>query len=201
VGKEHADHLIKVLQEHYKIKTDWTGNRYVGMHLQWDYEKQQVHLHMPGYVKKALIQFGHQLQQKQNQPFPHTPIKYGTKKQYAKEESQSPKLDKARKKFIQQVCGKFLFLARAVDGTILTPLSAIASQSADPTEETMAQTKQLMDYLATQEEAVLTYNKSNMVLAVHSDASYLSEPKARSRAGGTSFYHTIQTLPPITEQY
>ena len=33
------------------------------------------------------------------------------------------------------------------------------------------------------QEAVLTYNASDMKLAAHSDASYLSEPKARSRAG------------------
>jgi hypothetical protein len=42
----------------------------------------------------------------------------------------------------------------------------------------MAQTQQLLDYLATQEEAIITYNKSDMILAVHSDASYLSEPQA-----------------------
>ena len=42
----------------------------------------------------------------------------------------------------------------------------------------------ILDYVATQEEAVLTYHASDMKLAAHSDASYLSEPKARSRAGG-----------------
>ena len=44
-----------------------------------------------------------------------------------------------------------------------------------------------MDYLTTQEPAVLTYRKSDMVLAVHSDASYLNEEEARSRAGGHHF--------------
>eukprot|EP00956_Cyclotella_meneghiniana_P021659 scaffold39661_cov63-Cyclotella_meneghiniana.AAC.19 len=48
----------------------------------------------------------------------------------------------------------------------------------------MAQTMQLLDYLASQEDAVITYNASEMILAAHSDASYLSEPEARSRAGG-----------------
>jgi hypothetical protein len=178
VGQEHANHLKQVLEEHYKVTTDWAGARYVGIHLKWDYNKRQVHLYMPGYVKKALIQFGHKLKNKQNQPFPHTPIKYGAKKQYAKEPTKSPPLDAKGKKFIQQVCGKFLFLGRAVDSTILTPISAIASQSANPTENTMAQTQQLLNYLATQEEAIITYNKSDMILAVHSDASYLSEPQA-----------------------
>jgi hypothetical protein len=45
-----------------------------------------------------------------------------------------------------------------------------------------------MDYLATQESAVLTYHKSDMVLAVHSNASYLNEEEARSRAGGHHFF-------------
>jgi hypothetical protein len=55
--------------------------------------------------------------------------------------------------------------------TLLAPISAIASQTANPTEEMVQQTKQLLDYLATQEEAVLMYNASQMIMAVHSDAS------------------------------
>ncbi|EJK54685.1 hypothetical protein THAOC_25667, partial [Thalassiosira oceanica] len=54
-----------------------------------------------------------------------------------KEESTSPPLDKKGKRFIQQVCGKFLYYGRAVDSTLLMPISAIASQQANPTEETM----------------------------------------------------------------
>jgi hypothetical protein len=87
-------------------------------------------------------------------------------------------LDDKAKRFIQQVCGKFLFLGRAVDSTLLFPISAIASQLSKPTTDTMQQTLQLLDYLATQEDAVLSYHTSDMVLAVHSDVSYLSEPKA-----------------------
>jgi hypothetical protein len=60
----------------------------------------------------------------------------------------------------------------------------------------MEQTKQLLDYLATQEEAIITYNKSEMILAIHSDASYLSEPKARSRAGGHFFLSYDTNTPP-----
>lgn len=88
---------------------------------------------------------------------------------------------------MQQVCGKLLFLGRAVDSTLLCPISAIAAQASTPTTDTLEQTIQLLDYLASQEEAVLTYRASDMQLAAHSDASYLSEPKARSRAGGHFF--------------
>ena len=60
----------------------------------------------------------------------------------------------------------------------------------------MQQTLQLLDYLATQEDAVLSYHASDMVLAVHSDASYLSEPKSRSRAGGHFFLSSDTIVPP-----
>jgi hypothetical protein len=60
----------------------------------------------------------------------------------------------------------------------------------------MQQTKQLLDYIASQDDAVITYNASDMVLAVHSDASYLSEPKARSRAGGHFFLSSSADIPP-----
>ena len=41
-----------------------------------------------------------------------------------------------------------------------------------------------------QEDDVITYHSSDMFLATHSDASYLSEPKARSRAGSHFFLST-----------
>jgi hypothetical protein len=196
VGKEHAEHLLTTLEQHYKVTADWTGTRYIGIQLLWDYDKRQVHLCMPEYVKKALNQFHHKLRKRQHQPFPHTPIEYGAKHQYAKGTSQSPRLNAKGKKFVQQVCGKFLFLGRAVDSTLLAPISAIASQSAEPTEETLEHVNQFLDYIATQEEAVITYSASDMVLAVHSDASYLSEPKARSRAGGHFFMSFNSNDPP-----
>ena len=196
VGKQHALHLKSVLENHYKITEDWSASRYIGMTIDWDYDKKQVHLSMPGYVAKALKQFGHvKPTKRQDSPYPSTPIKYGARKQYAMEESKAPPLNKKGKKFIQQVCGKFLYLGRAIDSTLLCPISAIASQSAQPTEDTLKQTKQLLDYLSTQEEAVLTYKASDMILAVHSDASYLSEPKARSRAGGHFFLSDNGEIP------
>jgi hypothetical protein len=197
VGEEHAHYLKRTLEKNYSVTTDWTGTRYIGITINWDYVRRRVHLSMPGYAAKALKQFQHKATGKQHQqPFPSAPIKYGTKKQCAKKESTSPLLDKKGKRFIQQVCGKFLFLGRAVDSTLLCPISAIASQAAKPTEDTMAQTKQLLDYIATQEEAVITYNASDMILAGHSDASYLSEPQARSRAGGHFFLSNNAEIPP-----
>ncbi len=85
---------------------------------------------------------------------------------------------------------------RAVDATILSALSSIATKQAKPTPETMKKVKQLLDYCATQEEAIITYNASKMISAVHSNAGYCNKKKARSRAGGHFFLSNDETFPP-----
>jgi hypothetical protein len=78
---------------------------------------------------------------------------------------------------------------------MLTPLSALASEQAAPTEKTMQDCLQFLDYAASQDEAIVTYRASDMKLAIHSDVSYLSEPKACSRAGGHMFMAGSEEIP------
>ena len=195
VGKEHALHLKQVIKENYGVTTDWAGARYIGITIDWDYSNRLVHISMPGYVAKELKKFHHTKSKKQHSPLQRTPIRYGSKKQYATQNSTAPPLDKRGQRFIQKVCGNFLFLGRAVDSTLLCPISDIVSQSAKPTKDTMRKTQQLLNYLATQEEAVLTYSANDMILAAHSDSRYPSEPKSRSRAGGHFFLSRNTTIP------
>jgi hypothetical protein len=108
----------------------------------------------------------------------------------------SQPLTKEGKKRIQQILGTFLFYARAVDGTMLTALSSIATAQANPTEATMKKAEQFLDYAATHPNAIVTYRASNMVLGIHSDASYLSETGARSRAGGHFYMSNDMQFPP-----
>ena len=68
--------------------------------------------------------------------------------------------------------------------TILHALSAIASEQAKPTKKTIERINQLLDYMATHPDAVVRFYSSDMMLNLHSDASYLSERKGRSGAGG-----------------
>ena len=180
-GEEHAKHLMAVLNKDYTITHYWKGAKYVGITLDWDYSEQKVHLSMPGYIKEARQRFNHPMTEKrQDSPYPHTPPKYGAKIQYADEQDTAQLLDKEGKRYIQQVCGTFLYLARAVYTTCLTPLSAIASQQSKPTTETMDRAKQFLDYVSTQEEPILTYSASKMILATHSDAGYLNVTNAHS---------------------
>jgi hypothetical protein len=75
------------------------------------------------------------------------------------------------------------------DLTILPAISAIASQQAQPMEAMADACHQLLDYVATHPNAGIYYLASNMILAVHTVASYLSEHNARSRASA-HFYLT-----------
>jgi len=197
VGKEHADHLIAVLKEHYEITEDWEGTKYCGITFDWDYENREVHMSMPGYVRKALVRFQHPVPEKpEHQPYESAKPAYGAKVQYAKEVLDSPKLNKEDKKYVQQVIGVFLFYGRAVDGTMLCPLSAIAMDQANPTQETLKKVKKFLNYAATHPDAIITYRKSDMILAGDSDASYLSKRGARSRAGGHFFMSSDTPIPP-----
>jgi hypothetical protein len=93
VGEEHANHLKWILDKHYKLNCDWTGTRYIGNTLDWNYTNRQVHSSMPNYVTKALKQFQHIAKKRQYAPYPCVLIQYGAKKQYATQESKAPLLD------------------------------------------------------------------------------------------------------------
>jgi hypothetical protein len=196
-NREDANHLINTIRKYYPMTVDEEATKYIGLTIQWDYINRKVHTHMPGYLDKAFIRFNHEKPMKiQNSPHPHVPPNYGAKTQYAMEEIDSPVLSKEDTKYIQAVTGTLLYNARAVNSPILTSLSSIATEQAKPTKETMINVKQLLDYCSTQEEAIITYNASKMILAVHSDAGYANEKKSRSRAGGHFFLSNDDKFPP-----
>jgi hypothetical protein len=75
-------------------------------------------------------------------------------------------------------------------------LSSIATEQAKPTQKTMATVKQLLDYCATQEEAIITYTASKMILCIHSDAGYANKKNSRSWAGGHFYLSNNDQHPP-----
>ena len=55
---------------------------------------------------------------------------------------------------------------------MLTALSSIVSNQAEPTKETMSNIKFFLAYAASNHDTIITYCASDMVLAVHSNASF-----------------------------
>ena len=72
--------------------------------------------------------------------------------------------------------GTLLYYSIAVDPTMITALGSIAVQQSKGTEKTYTDTLWLLNYAATHLNAKIRYTASDMILHIHSDASYLSEP-------------------------
>jgi hypothetical protein len=99
-----------------------------------------------------------------------------------------PKLNMQKKmKHQTKITGSVLYYARAVDPAVLMPLNDIATEQTKATEKPQAATNELLDYVATHPDATSRYHASDMILHIHSDASYISVSNARSRLGGLFF--------------
>jgi hypothetical protein len=184
--------LMDILKSFYDVEVDMSGGLYCGITLKWDYKNKYVDISMPNYVRKQLTKYRWDKPKRaQNCPFEPNPVHYGKKSDEIIHDTDSPVLDPEGKKFVQQIIGSFLYYARAVDCTILTALNAMASDSSKPTERTLKRVHQFLDYMATHPNAVIRFRASDMILNVHSDASYLSAGRARSRAGGYFFLGSL----------
>jgi hypothetical protein len=64
------------------------------------------------------------------------------------------------------------------------PINVLASEQSKATSVTAEKVIKLLNYCNTRPETKIRYHASDMILHIHSDASYLSENEAKSRAGG-----------------
>jgi hypothetical protein len=161
---------------------------YCALSLTWDYGKRTVDISMLGYVANALQRFCHVPATRiKNAPHAWIPPHYGAHQQITPPPDESDKMDRAGITRLQEVIGVFLFYGRAVDCTMIVALGTLASQQADGTQATAKSITHLLNYATAHPDATIRYVASDMYLHVNSDASYLSEAKARSRVGGTFF--------------
>ena len=196
VGKRHADHLLTALQTDYTVTTDWNGTKFAGIDLAWDYTKRTCRLTMNSYIADLLLRYNHKPSQRgQHAPHAHRAIVYGANEQYIPEPDTSPLLNDIEVKRVQAVVGSLLYYARAVDNKLLATLSTISAQQAKATQNTTAAVDQLLDYVATYPADGTTYRASGMVLAAHSDASFLTETGSRSRAGAHIYLTENDPIP------
>eukprot|EP00804_Cyclotella_cryptica_P002153 CCRYP_006559-RA/>CCRYP_006559-RA protein AED:0.38 eAED:0.33 QI:0/0/0/1/0/0/2/0/408 len=177
------------------IDVDWKGQLYGGIHLDWDYKHRTIHLSMPDYISKELTRFQHSPPLKPHHtPYQAAPIQYGQTVQLVRAQDTSPKLSPEQIKHIKQVIDTLLYYSQAVDPTLAAALSTIPSQQANSTQAILDACKQLLDYAATHPNAFIQCCTSNMIPALDTDGSYLSEPEGKSRAA-TYFYLTKQNAP------
>jgi hypothetical protein len=135
---------------------------------------------MPGYVTHVLNKFEHDTPKHPQHTTSKyiTPI-YGAKTQYTTRDK-TPRLSAKQCTNTQKITGSVLYYAIAVDPTVIMPLIDIVTKKTKATGKTQAVEDQLLDYLATHPDATIRYHKSDTILYIRSDASYLSVSHALS---------------------
>ena len=109
------------------------NQKYVGITMIYNRAKKYIHHCMPGYIAKAIKRFQRFNLRGADSPCIYTPPQYGKHTQDVIPEPPSTPLTPAEIKELQEIVGVFLFYARAVDPTMITPLSKISSKQAQPT--------------------------------------------------------------------
>jgi hypothetical protein len=156
---------------------------------------------MPGCIKDALHKYQHPMPKfPQYAPHNWTVPAYGQCIQYAPLPNASPPATSQEITHAQAIVGTLLYNARVVDPTLRIPLSTLASQLSTATSATIYDVSHLIDYCSTHPEASIRYYAPDVQLKIHSDASYLSEPKAKSKNGGYFYLgkNTISSKIPLS---
>ena len=132
---------------------------------------------MPGYVQQAVEKFQHVI--KSPIKAVDAPHPYKATKKHGLPMTQpndaAAKLTPQAIKHLQQIVGIFLLYSRAIDPTILMALSIIATEQTQGTQTTKEKAEHFLNYAPMHPNATIKIYKSDMILKIHSDASYLSE--------------------------
>jgi hypothetical protein len=188
--EEDVNHLIGVLGTKYKTHIDWSGTRFLGITLAWDYTSpiRSVTTSMPDFVIKALKRYGYNF----SQPPALSPGGWvrpqNGVKQHMVAVDNSPPLSADESIRLMSIIGTFLWYCRVLDYTGLVALGRLGQEVAHPTKALLDWVHELLRYFASFSIASVTYFTSDMLLRAHTDASYLSERNAGSRLGDIEYF-------------
>ena len=143
---------------------------------------------MSNYIKKALIKYQHPtLAHLQHSPHKHTPIMYGQQIQHTLIDNSPHSM---KKKYTMYKTSWECF-STVHTQLILPLLTHTHCYCLKPSKRDHNRTTSLplLDCVTTHSHATICYSASNMILAIHTNALYLSQPKAKSMAAA-HFYFT-----------
>ena len=80
---------------------------------------------------------------------------------------------------LQKYIVSLLLYGKDLDMILLVAIITLAYAQAHVTESTDRSMVQLLNYFATHLSIFIQYTKSIIIISIHNDASYLSEPKSR----------------------
>jgi hypothetical protein len=190
---EDVYHLISTLSTIYDMTIDWTGSKFLGMNIEFEGElsERKVSLSMPDYYKNMLAELGVTHESNVESPLLYTPPSYGSKTSQSEFRDETPVASQSDIDLLQTGIGKLGYIGMAVDHLILPAVSKLASIQTAPTKHNIQEFNRLLQYVATHPNPKLVYSKGNMRLVAHTDASFMSETRCRTRAADYLYLSSV----------
>jgi hypothetical protein len=184
VGREHAEHLMACNKNNYNISSNWKGSAYCGLTLDWDYKNRTVDLSMPGYIKAALHKYQHAAPAFQNTR--HTRgihLHMAPKHNMWRIKQPAKHFPTKMKKNYSNLWARYYIMQGPLIQPLSMPINVLASEQSKATTVTADKVIKLLNYCNTRPETKIRYHASDMIIHIHSVASYHSEKESKSRAG------------------
>ena len=168
----------------YPLTTYCEGKLYCGLTINRYYNAHTVDITMPGYILEAFHKFQHPTSQRpQHSPHHWNQQNYVTPNQLTPIVDTSFPLSPEGIQRLQQIIGTILYYMRVVEPMLLVALGTLVLVQSKGHVATSKATVQLINYYATHPYTYIRYNTSTMVLYIHSDTLYLSDPQSCSLSG------------------
>ena len=138
-------------------------------------------------IMQQLKKFQHiKSNRKYNLPSKYTPPIYGKNIQMTQAETEYNTFILKEIEKLQKAIQSFLFYDRVTDSTMLHTLNLLTSAQSEGEQEILIAIEHFLNYFVIHPNVTVRFRASDMILKIHSDASYLKESGARSRVGGCS---------------
>ncbi len=147
---------------------------------------------MPNYVTKQLIKYKHPKPKcHQACRFEPNPVHYGKKSDEIIPKNESTPLNDNDKKYIQQVVGSFYIMNACYWHGHLNGIEQHCNTTIQTNRKTMERIRRLLDYMYSNTNTIRRLWVLDMILNVHSDASYLSATRGQSCTGSYFFLGSL----------
>ena len=186
-------HFTDCLSELFHLKVYPECTSFLGFTVDYDRSRRTISLSYPSCIPDLLVRLDMEDLPTCKSPCVYVPPVFGSSAPQVSPVDNSPALSPTDTGTIQIIVGSLLYYARAVDATLLPAVCLLASDQSAPTQSTWKSALRLLGYAKANPDGRLVYQPSDMILRIHSDASYLNRPKSGSTAGG---FHYLGTLDP-----
>jgi len=176
----------KFVQAENNPKLRFQNFHFCGLDIEHDTQEHQVTLYLNGWVRKLLAKYGMEDCKPETAPYKYTRPVY-TGKQAPLSEDDSTPLSPQLMTELRSKIGALNWGAACVNYDTSLAVSKVGSKQANPTKALLREVNHILKYLAGHPNTVLQYQPNDMTLHTVSDASFCSETKGRSRAGGVLY--------------